>query len=115
MYTDDCVSPDSAAEIDQFPPLTVVLTGTVDADAIAAWCAQVRALSTAGHRTIRCDVRGLSDCAAAILHVLTRIQLTAKRSGGEVLLLGANDTLRTVLELAGMTEVLPLAKDQPPH
>lgn len=95
-----------ADHADEFHTLTVVLVGVADADAIAAWNDHVRALLLGGHRTIHCDVRGISGCAAAVLGALARIRLTARQSGGAVLLLGADDRLRAVLELAGLTDLL---------
>ncbi|WP_406272951.1 STAS domain-containing protein [Nocardia sp. NBC_00881] len=118
MCADDCVCPDGSAfrgETDEFDPPIVMLAGAVDADATAAWCAQVRALLLGGHRSIWCDVRGLSGRAAAAVEAVARIQLTARRSGGRVRVLCADDRLLAVFELAGLTDLWSIAEHGPPR
>ncbi|MGW0246433.1 STAS domain-containing protein [Nocardia goodfellowii] len=99
---------------DEFGPRAITLAGVADTETTEVWCAQVQAILLSGHDSVRCDVRGLSGCAAAVLAALARIRLTAKRSGGAVQILGADDQLRAVLDLAGLADLLPCAEQESP-
>ncbi|MGW4533023.1 STAS domain-containing protein [Nocardia sp. NPDC004340] len=87
----------------------VVLAGEPDAGRTAAWCARVSALRADGHRAILCDVRALSGCASAVVQALARIALTTRRSGCRCVLVGADDRLLILLDLAGLSEVFDTA------
>ncbi|WP_052433134.1 STAS domain-containing protein [Streptacidiphilus carbonis] len=60
-------------------------------------------------RWLLCDVSDLTDPDLGDLGALARLQLTARRGGGELRLVGAGARLRELIDLAGLTEELPLA------
>jgi hypothetical protein len=53
-----------------------------------------------------CEVSGV-DCDAVTVDALARLQLAARRAGCQVLLRGACSELLDLVELMGLTEVLP--------
>jgi ABC-type transporter Mla MlaB component len=55
-----------------------------------------------------CDVADLSDPDAGTVEVLCRLQLAVKRCGSRLLLVHACGELRELLDLMGLSEVLPL-------
>jgi hypothetical protein len=59
---------------------------------------------------IVCDVRALVDPDLAAVDTLARLHLVAKRLGYELRLSNACDPLRELLELAGLTEIVPLCE-----
>lgn len=54
-----------------------------------------------------CDVSALTDPDAVAVEALARLQLTARRLGRRILILGAGPALEGLLELTGLREVLP--------
>jgi len=56
--------------------------------------------------TVRCDVSGVGSDAVTV-DALARLQWVARRSGCVVLLTNAGDELLALVELMGLTEVLP--------
>ncbi|WP_228830476.1 STAS domain-containing protein [Nocardia beijingensis] len=111
VYPDDVQVPSGTAGS---ATVTVSLGGAADEASTVAWCARVHALVAEGHRTIDCDVRELSGCAAAVTGTLARVQLTARRSGGRIRLLGVDDRMRLLLELVGLTNLLAGAEPDRP-
>ena len=55
-----------------------------------------------------CDVSALTDPDLADLGTLARLQLTARRSGRELCLVGAGERLRELIALTGLADQLPL-------
>lgn len=70
-----------------------------------------RAATTA---VVTCDVTALSNPDAASVEALARLQLLASRAGCRVRLLDACIELRDLLELMGLSEVLPCSLDLEP-
>lgn len=66
-------------------------------------------LQDSNTNSIMCDVGALADPDAVAVDALARLQLTAKRCGGEVRLSGACQELRRLLALMGMQDVVQLA------
>lgn len=60
-----------------------------------------------------CDVSALTDPDLTDLGRLARLQLTARRSGRELRLVGAGERLRELIALAGLDEQLPLVGPDP--
>lgn len=58
---------------------------------------------------IVCDVGALDAPDMAIVDALARLQLSARRLGCEIRLLNATERLRELLDLAGLSNVLPSA------
>jgi ABC-type transporter Mla MlaB component len=63
---------------------------------------------------VTCDVAALSHPDAASVEALARLQLLARRSGCRVRLRDACVELRDLLELMGLSEVLPCSSDLEP-
>jgi hypothetical protein len=59
-------------------------------------------------RWLLCDVSALTDPGLGDLGALARLQLTARRSGRELRLVGAGERLRELIALAGLADELPL-------
>jgi hypothetical protein len=59
-------------------------------------------------RWLLCDVSALTDPDLGDLGALARLQLTARRSGRELRLVGAGERLRELIALAGLADELPL-------
>ncbi|GAB2586792.1 hypothetical protein GCM10027168_19520 [Streptomyces capparidis] len=71
-------------------------------------CDRLRALlATAPGGVVVCDVTALGAPDAVTVEALARLQLTARRAGGEIRLRGAHPALRALLDLAGLGAVLP--------
>jgi anti-anti-sigma regulatory factor len=60
-----------------------------------------------------CDVGAVPAPDAATIDALARLQLTARRLGGRVLLLRPGEDVLRLLDLMGLTEVVPLCLDLP--
>ncbi len=58
-----------------------------------------------------CDVGALVNPDAAAIDALARLQLTARRSGGQVRLRNASSRLQELLFLMGLSDVLPLWRE----
>ena len=56
-----------------------------------------------------CDVADLVDPDAGTVEALARARLTARRLGWELRLVNAHPDLRDLIELMGLSEVLPPA------
>ncbi|MDQ7910232.1 STAS domain-containing protein [Phytohabitans sp. ZYX-F-186] len=59
-------------------------------------------------QVVVCDVRAITDPDARTVDVLARLQLAARRLGCVIRLYGAHPRLRDLLQLTGLSEVLPL-------
>ena len=59
-------------------------------------------------RWLLCDVSALTDPGLGDLGALARLQLTARRSGRELCLVGAGERLRELIALVGLADELPL-------
>ena len=55
-----------------------------------------------------CDVGGLSEPDAGCVDALARLQLSIRRSGGQLQIHNVCARLHELLELAGLLEVLPI-------
>jgi ABC-type transporter Mla MlaB component len=74
----------------------------------AALCEQVRVLLKERQpAVVVCDVAGLSGADIETVEILARLQLTARRLGGEVSLRRASVELRELLDLAGLRGIVP--------
>jgi ABC-type transporter Mla MlaB component len=88
----------------------VVISGPITRAAIAGLCARVReALEGSGAELVVCDVGALVDPDAATVDAVARLQLTARRLGGQVRLRRARVELRELLVLAGLDDVVSCA------
>lgn len=97
-------------------PSTIVLVvgGRVDRAHIRALCERARGLLEGDDRNlIVCDVGAVFDPDAATIDALARLQLTARELGGRIQLQHACDELQELLELTGLSDVLPLCAELP--
>ena len=63
---------------------------------------------------VLCDVRSLPADAGSI-DLLARLQLAARRHGGEIRLSGASAALRELIALCGLDSVLPGVLERQPE
>ena len=100
------VRPHSAAR----PGIDIVsMSGPVQGDDIARLCDQVReGLRNTGVGVIVCDVDGVRQPDMWTVDALARMQLTARRNGGEVRLRSASAQLLELIRLVGLAKVMPL-------
>jgi uncharacterized protein (DUF1330 family) len=73
----------------------------------AAACERLRRLITDGARVVACDARGLPANLDTVPGLI-RLQLIARRAGGELRLVRASRPLRTALELCGLAELFAI-------
>lgn len=90
--------------------IDVVISGPITGAPIAGLCERVRqALERSGAGLVVCDIGALVDPDAATVDAVARLQLTARRLGGQVRLLDACAELQELLALAGLDDVVPCA------
>ena len=90
------------------PALVLVLdesVGPVDLPALCAYLRQ-RLVETDADQVV-CEVRGLRRPTITTLDILARLQLTARRLGCQLRLRHPDPRLRALLELAGLSDVIP--------
>ena len=76
---------------------------------VALLCDQVQGwLGTAGPRVVICDVNAVARPDIGTVDALARMQLTARRNGGELRLRAPSRMLLQLLGLVGLRDVLPL-------
>ena len=89
-------------------PIDVVIGGRFDpADVPRLWYSVRSHLAGRGRALVNCDVAALDRPDAATAEALARLQLLARRSGCRVRLRRACGELRDLLELMGLSEVVP--------
>lgn len=84
------------------------MPGRVGRDDVSVLCAQVRERLSGGSSVVVCDVQDLAQVDVATIDALARMQLTARRLGGEVRLRAAPGQLLELIRLVGLAKVLPL-------
>jgi ABC-type transporter Mla MlaB component len=85
------------------PRATPVASPAVLAACDGAW----ERLDDCDDELVPCDVLEISEPDVAAIDALARLQLRARRRGRRIGLSGASDELRELLELMGLTEVVP--------
>ena len=91
-------------------PGTIVfaLDGPIAPRDIRWMCERVRfVLEASGIDHVVCDLAAVEDPDAGTVEALARMQLTARRHGGRLMLQHACGELRDLLMLSGLTDVLP--------
>lgn len=92
-------------------PVVLAIDGSLDRADIAELCRRVGfILDSARTNFIVCDVGALTDPDAVAVDALARLQLTARRLGCRVGLIYACPELQALLELMGLSEVVPLVE-----
>lgn len=74
---------------------------------IPALCDRLRAMPVERDAELVCDLGRLADADAATVEALARLQLVARRHACRVRLRDASPRIRELLELVGLSEVLP--------
>jgi anti-anti-sigma factor len=119
MATGRLVGVDQARvrELGQVPEQEVVVLTIGDSVAraeIPALCERLRALLEGrACEAVVCDLATLVQADLAAVEALARLQLTARRLGCRVRLRNESGELAALLELTGLSEVLPLESDAP--
>jgi ABC-type transporter Mla MlaB component len=84
------------------------ISGPITREDLAGLCDRVCAVLAESGSTVRCDVSGVEPDAVTI-DAVARLQVAAKRRGCEVRLCGASGALLELVELMGLTHILPCA------
>lgn len=88
--------------------MLMLVGGPIALDAIPRLCERLRVFLDDSHaECVVCDVDAVGHPDAATVDALARLQLTAKRSGRQFRLRGADGELRALLALAGLRDILP--------
>lgn len=82
------------------------IRGPIARDDLAGLCARVRAHLDAGGAVVVCDVHGVEPDAVTV-DALARLQLAARGRGCTVRVRRASTALLELIELMGLTHVLP--------
>ncbi len=83
-------------------PPVLVLAGPVARDRVAGLVDEVRGLVEAAAGVVVCDVGGVGPPGLAVVDLLARLQLAARRAGGRILLRAPDPALRALLDLVGV-------------
>ncbi|MER5543385.1 STAS domain-containing protein [Streptomyces sp. NPDC002589] len=97
------VCPVGLPHVDAETPAVIVLPGPVTWDDVAGLCERVRTLLAGdGARVVVCDVGGLGPPGLAVVDLLARLELAARRSGGRIRLRDPDPALLGLLGLVGL-------------
>ncbi|GHB43386.1 hypothetical protein GCM10010377_37670 [Streptomyces viridiviolaceus] len=103
--------------VDAVTPAVLVLPGPVSRGELPRLCDEVRALLEAGRAgVVVCDVGGLGPPGLAVVDLLARLELTARRAGGRIRLRDPDPALHALLDLVGLrfeTEGQPEQREPP--
>ncbi|CAL9309289.1 STAS domain-containing protein [Streptomyces sp. SudanB91_2054] len=89
--------------VDAVTPAVLVLPGPVSRGETPRLCDEVRALmETTRAGVVVCDVGGLGPPGLAVVDLLARLQLTARRAGGRIRLRDPDPALHALLDLVGL-------------
>jgi anti-anti-sigma regulatory factor len=89
--------------------IDVIVSGPISPAEIRPLCDRIHAtLERSGATVVVCDVRAVVAADAAVVDVIARLQLTARRLGCEVRVRHAHPRLRELLQLMGLSGVVPL-------
>ena len=92
--------------------VSFAIRGPISRDDLPGLCNRVRGLLPDEGGVVRCDVAGVVPDAVTV-DAVARLQLAAKRRDCEVRLCNASDALLELVELMGLTHVLPCAGKGP--
>ncbi|MEV6112150.1 STAS domain-containing protein [Streptomyces sp. NPDC052109] len=95
--------PAGLPHVDAKEPAVLVVPGPVTRDEVAALCARVRLLLAGnGARVVVCDVGGLGPPGLAVVDLLARLELAARRAGGRIRLRDPDPALHALLDVVGL-------------
>jgi ABC-type transporter Mla MlaB component len=98
---------------DPRPTVAFAIRGPITRADLPGLCDRVCNLLTRSGSSVVCDVAGIEPDAVAV-DALARLQLAAQRRGCRVRLCGATDGLLALVELMGLTHVLPCPDERLP-
>ncbi len=88
------------------PVVSFAIRGPIMRDDLPGLCERVCSILHGSDGLVDCDVRGVAPDAVTV-DALARLQLGAQRSGCRVRLRGASPELLGLVELMGLSEILP--------
>jgi anti-anti-sigma regulatory factor len=89
--------------------IDVIVSGPISPAETRRLCDRIHAtLERSGATVVVCDVGAVVAADAAVVDVIARLQLTARRLGCEVRVRHAHPRLRELLRLMGLSGVVPL-------
>ena len=89
--------------VDAVTPAVLVLPGPVSRGETPRLCDEVRALMESTRAgVVVCDVGGLGPPGLAVVDLLARLELTARRAGGRIRLRDPDPALHALLDLVGL-------------
>ncbi|MEU0222963.1 STAS domain-containing protein [Streptomyces sp. NPDC006284] len=89
--------------VDAVTPAVLVLPGPVSRGETPRLCDEVRAqLEATRAGVVVCDVGGLGPPGLAVVDLLARLELTARRAGGRIRLRDPDPALHALLDLVGL-------------
>jgi ABC-type transporter Mla MlaB component len=90
--------------------MVLIVSGPIGRTNAATVCERVRELlQNCDASAIVCDVGALVDPDVMTVDTLARVQLTARRAGHRIRLRHACNELKQLLDLMGLSEVLPVS------
>jgi ABC-type transporter Mla MlaB component len=90
--------------------MVLIVSGSIGGTEATRACRHVRELlQGCDASAIVCDVSALVDPDVMTVDALARLQLTARRAGHRIRLLHACNELKQLLDLMGLSEILPLS------
>ncbi len=97
-----------AAGADRPEPPMIVVDGPIPRAAVAHLCEQISGvLASQATSEVTCDVAALTGADIDTVDALARLQLTARRAGGQLRLRHPSQQVRELLALTGLYDVLP--------
>ncbi|MCY0922077.1 MULTISPECIES: STAS domain-containing protein [unclassified Streptomyces] len=81
---------------------------------VAALCERIGRLARDGPREVACDVSALTRPGLGVVDAVARLALAARRAGVRLRLTGAGPSLRVLLALVGLVELLGEPEEREP-
>ena len=89
----------------------IAISGRIDSDTSPEVARAFQSVQEQGHYYILVDMGGLEYISSATLRALMAAQRASKRNGGEVVLLRVPETVRNVLDMAGLLDLYTSVDD----
>ena len=89
----------------------IVISGRIDSDTSPEVARAFQSVQEQGHYHILVDMGGLEYISSATLRALMAAQRASKRNGSEVVLLRIPESIRNVLDMAGLLDLYTIVDD----
>jgi anti-anti-sigma factor len=86
---------------------TIAVTGELDRERVHLLVDATATLASTSHRSWVLDASGITFCDAGGLRAVVAAAATTHRRGGELTVAGANRSLRRLLTIVGLVDLLP--------